>query len=87
MGNSVYRKPTAEIRMSRPWLIAATLLFLTAITFSGGTACAGSSGPDVGEIAGSSGLSLGAEVGPSVPSVSEMALPHGTLSRPTKPTL
>ncbi len=67
------RQPTAERRMPRPWLIVAIPLVLAVIAFTGGTACGGSSGPDVGEIVGSSGTSLGAMVGSSIPSVSEMA--------------
>ncbi len=62
--------------MPRPWIIVATLLVLTGIA-TGGTACSGSSGRDVGEIVGSSGTSLGAMVGSSIPSVSEMAWPEG----------
>ena len=75
--NSVHRQPTAERRTPRPWVIVAILLVLTVITSTGGTACAGSSGPDVSEMVGSSGPSVSEMVGPSGKSVSEMVWPEG----------
>ncbi len=75
--NSVHRQPTAERRMPRPWVIVAILLVLTVMTFTGGTACAGSSGPDAGEVVGSGGPSVSQMVGFSGKSVSEMVWPEG----------
>ena len=66
MRNLVSRQPATEKRMSRPLIIVAILLILTVMTFTGGIAYAGLSGPDVGEMVASSG-----------PSVSEMLWPEG----------